>query len=100
MSSPELGDSIETLAAATARAVDRRVADGAVEDVPLESAQELLCAAVRLYGAKADGTETVAAFPPGVDVTATDVARTATAMLTAAQLEVFELGMWQVWNGK
>ena len=33
-------------------------------------------------------------------VTATDVMVTATAMLKAVNLQLFELGMWQAWSGR
>ena len=58
-------------------------------------AQRLLAALVRLY---ADRRETDAAARPfgsGDDVPATAVAQAATGMLEAADMAVFELGMWQ-----
>jgi hypothetical protein len=39
------------------------------------------------------------AFPADA-VTATDVMVTATAMLKAVNLQLFELGMWQAWSGR
>ena len=39
------------------------------------------------------------AFPADA-VTATDVMITATAMLKAVNLQLFELGMWQAWSGR
>jgi hypothetical protein len=63
--------------------------------------QAMLAEAVRLYAERAaerDGA--LPAFPASAMVTATDVMMTATAMLKAMNLEVFELGMWQSWSGK
>ena len=63
--------------------------------------QAMLAKAVRLYAERvAEGEDTFAAFPDGTGVTATDVMVTATAMLKAVNLQVFELGMWQAWTGR
>jgi hypothetical protein len=61
--------------------------------------QTMLADAVRLYAARASEHE-LAAFPADAAVTATDVMVTVSAMLKAANLQVFELGMWQSWSGK
>jgi hypothetical protein len=61
--------------------------------------QDALAKAVRLYAERAaerDGA--LPAFAADA-VTATDVMVTATAMLKAVNLQVFELGMWQSWGG-
>jgi hypothetical protein len=63
--------------------------------------QVMLARAVRLYAeraAESDGA--LPAFPASAQVTATEVMVTVTAMLKAANLQVFELGMWQSWSGK
>jgi 3-methyladenine DNA glycosylase/8-oxoguanine DNA glycosylase len=63
--------------------------------------QAMLAKAVRLYAERvAEGENTLAAFPDAANVTATDVMITATAMLKAVNLQVFELGMWQAWTGR
>ena len=62
--------------------------------------QSNLVTAIRLYAERAaerDGA--LPAFPPDA-VTATDVMVTATAMLNAVNLQLFELGMWQAWSGR
>ena len=62
--------------------------------------QNNLAKAIRLYAERAaeqDGT--LPAFPPDA-VTATDVMVTASAMLKAVNLQLFELGMWQAWSGR
>jgi hypothetical protein len=62
--------------------------------------QSNLAKAIRLYAERAaerDGA--LPAFPADA-VTATDVMVTATAMLTAVNLQLFELGMWQAWSGR
>jgi hypothetical protein len=63
--------------------------------------QAMLAKAVRLYAERvAEREEALTAFPENTNVTATDVMVTATAMLKAVNLQVFELGMWQAWTGK
>jgi hypothetical protein len=62
--------------------------------------QDMLTKAVRLYAERAaerDGA--LAAFAPDA-VTATEVMVTVTAMLSAVNLQLFELGMWQAWSGR
>jgi len=63
--------------------------------------QAMLAKAVRLYAERvAEREDAFPAFPDGSNVTATDVMLTATAMLKAVNLQVFELGMWQAWTGR
>lgn len=63
--------------------------------------QAMLAKAVALYAERvAEREEAFPAFPDGASVTATDVMVTATAMLKAVNLQVFELGMWQAWTGR
>lgn len=63
--------------------------------------QAMLAKAVRLYAERAGESEApLPAFPADAGVTATDVVVAVTAMLKAANLQVFELGMWQAWSGR
>jgi hypothetical protein len=87
---------------ACAAALDLGTDPEAAERVAAEDAQLLLAAAVRLYGARVDAGLRDPAFPAGhgeLAPTATDVVVTASAMLKASQIELFELGMWQTWSG-
>jgi hypothetical protein len=62
--------------------------------------QAMLAKAVRLYAKRA--AECEGAFPAfSADAaTATEVMVTVSAMLKAANLQLFELGMWQAWSGR
>ena len=63
--------------------------------------QNMLAQAVRLYAERAAESEgALPAFPAGAPMTATEVMVTATAMLKAVNLQVFERGMWQAWSGR
>jgi hypothetical protein len=71
---------------------DQRLSDSEIQD--------MLAKAVRLYterAAERDGA--LPAFAPEA-ASATEVMVTVTAMLKAVNLQVFELGMWQVWSGR
>jgi hypothetical protein len=87
---------------AAALEVDLRLVDPAwVESLDETTVQRLLAAAVRLYAAKVDGGERIEPFTAAgsaLAVTATDVCVTASAMLEAVQVEVFELAMWRGWS--
>jgi len=98
-SSEELrtGHEAATLAEQTRVLADRVIAENAADRVPDKALQQLMTAAVKLYAAKMEAGTRLSPFADG-DVTATEVAVTATEMLRAVEMEVFELGMWQVWG--
>lgn len=88
---PEFG----ALAESVLREGDRRLAAGETADVADADIQRLLTTAARLYARKTD--EEGRAFSPvaeGHVLTATDVAVTVTALLRAADLNLFDLAMW------
>jgi hypothetical protein len=63
--------------------------------------QALLARAVKLYAERIAASDApLAAFPEGVEVTATDAVVTTTAILKAVNVQLFELGMWQAWSGR
>ena len=63
--------------------------------------QALLARAVKLYAERVAANDTpLPAFPDGAQVTATDAVVTTTAILKAVNVQLFELGMWQVWSGR
>jgi hypothetical protein len=84
-----------SLAAAAMREGDRRLAAGETADISDESVRQLLTTATRLYARKTD--EEARSFSPLADgsiLTATDVAVTVTALMHAADLNLFDLSMW------
>jgi hypothetical protein len=62
--------------------------------------QRSLAALVREYARRAEDDRGFAPFPPETDITATEVMITVSAILSAAGLQLFELGMWQAWSGR
>jgi hypothetical protein len=82
-----------------AAALERGVADGTLDLVSAEALQALIAAACRLYGARSEAGEQFTPVPKH-SISATDVMLTASGLLRAADLAVFELGMWQSWTGR
>ena len=59
-----------------------------------------MAAVCKTYAAQVEGGEELLPLPARGGVTATDVMITASGLLKAANLAVFELGMWQSWTGR
>ena len=88
-------------ALALAADIERAIAGGK-ESVVLgpEAVQALIAALCKIYSAHIETGERYDAFSPLKPVTPTDVMVTASGLLKAANLAVFELGMWQSWTGR
>jgi hypothetical protein len=71
--------------------------NGQPDAIDREELQRLIVAAVRLFAAKAETDGPFPVAPPGV-LTATEVMVAAGALLKAANVNVFELGLWQSWS--
>ena len=87
------------VAAAKALAADiqRALAAGNLDVLTPQALQTLMTAACRLYSAQVEGgSETL----PVREVTPTDIMVTASGLMRAGNLAVFELGMWQSWTGR
>jgi hypothetical protein len=88
-----LGSAAEQLAAD----IQRGLAAGDHDVLTPETLQTLMTAACRLYAAQSEaGSQTL---PVGA-VTPTDIMITASGLMRAGNLAVFELGMWQSWTGR
>ena len=62
--------------------------------------QAMLAALCKVYSGHVEAGELYHAFSETTPVTPTDVMVTASGLLKAANLAVFELGMWQSWTGR
>jgi hypothetical protein len=82
-----------------AATLDRILADGNLDVISAEALQVLIASACRLYRARREAGEEFAPVPKN-SISATDVMVTASALLKATDLAVFELGMWQNWTGR
>jgi hypothetical protein len=101
--SPPSGKEVMEGASADARRLaaelERGIAEGRLDMVNAEALQKLIAAACRVYTARVETGEQLMPVPRN-SITATDVMVTASGLLRAADLAVFELGMWQSWTGR
>ncbi|HTH33062.1 MAG TPA: hypothetical protein VL976_01690 [Xanthobacteraceae bacterium] len=82
-----------------ASAIERSIVDGKLDLISVEALQKLVAAAARVYTARVEAGERFNPVPHN-SISATDVMVTASGLLRAADLAVFELGMWQSWTGR
>jgi hypothetical protein len=68
--------------------------------ISAEAMQTLMSALCRVYSAQVEGGAKFTPIPEGQVVSPTGVMLTASGLLRAANLAVFELGMWQSWTGR
>ena len=66
----------------------------------VEAMQTLMSVLCRVYSAQVEGGAKFTPIPEGQVVSPTGVMLTASGLLRAANLAVFELGMWQSWTGR
>ncbi|MFI9386665.1 hypothetical protein [Kutzneria sp. NPDC052558] len=69
------------------------------EQVSLAEVQRLMERAVAAYSRLTDDGAAGPILHNGHNITATDAVRAASALLSAVNLEVFELALWQSWGG-
>jgi hypothetical protein len=82
-----------------AATLEQCIVDGKLDVVSVEALQKLFAAASRVYTARVESGEKLVPVPRN-SISATDVMVTASGLLKAADLAVFELGMWQSWTGR
>ena len=82
-----------------AATLERSIADGKLDLLSADALQVLIAAACRVYSARTEAGEQFTPVPKH-SISATDVMLTASGLLRAADLAVFELGMWQSWTGR
>jgi hypothetical protein len=75
--------------------IQRALKTGDHEVLTPEALQKLMTAACRLYSAQSEAGSQM--LPVG-EVTPTDIMVTASGLMRAGNLAVFELGMWQSWT--
>jgi hypothetical protein len=102
---PAAKPKVEVLDGASAEAkrlaavLERGIVDGKLDLVTTEALQKLLAAACRVYTARTEAGEQFTPVSKN-SISATDVMVTASGLLRAVDLAVFELGMWQSWTGR
>src|SRR5690606_22599621 len=94
-------DAISAHVKALAAQIEQEVRSGNAETVlEPEALQAMLTALCRVYSAHIEAGNAYEAFSERNPLTPTDVMVTASGLLKAANLAVFELGMWQSWTGR
>ena len=88
---------VSTAAEQLAADIQRALKAGDHDVLTPEALQKLMTAACRLYSAQSEAGSQV---PPVGEVTPTDIMITASGLMRAGNLAVFELGMWQSWTGR
>jgi len=96
--SPANGTSAQAIDLAAT--IERSLADGNIHALTPEALQALLGAACKAYAAQVEAGHPLAALAQRTSVSPTEVMVTASGLLRAANLAVFELGMWQSWTGR
>ena len=80
--------------------IERALADGRIDTLSPQALQALMAAACKAFAAQVEAGNPMAALSQRTTVTPTEVMVTASGLLRAVNLAVFELGMWQSWTGR
>jgi hypothetical protein len=83
-----------------ASALEAKLSGGELDVLTPEAMQKLLAALCKLYGANIEAGNDFPALNGRMAASGTDVMILCGALLQAADLQVFELGMWQSWSGR
>jgi hypothetical protein len=95
----DAGSGNSAQAASLAAVIERALADGRNALTP-EALQALTGAVCKAYAARIEAGEQLLPLSKRSSVSPTEVMVTASGLLRAANLAVFELGMWQSWTGR
>ncbi len=93
-------DDVSAAAEKLAADIECALAEGRTDVLTPDAIQALMAAACRSYSAQVEASGNFPPLAARSPVTSTDVMITASGLLKAANLAVFELGMWQSWTGR
>ena len=94
------GNALSVEAKQLAAAIDRELGAGRIDTLSPQALQSLIAALCNTYSAQVEAGGRFTPVPEGSVVSPTAVMVTASGLLRAANLAVFELGMWQSWTGR
>ena len=97
---PVKADEVSANAQQLAATIENGLANGNVEIVSERALQDLMAALCKTYSAQIEAGNKVSVLRGRTIVNSTDIMTTASGLLKAANLAVFELGMWQSWTGR
>jgi len=82
-----------------ARRIQDEIASGNTEIMTLEGLEAMLGSLFSLYAGHTEEQGSLTPLKLGETANATAILMTTSALLRGANLELFELGMWQSWSG-
>ena len=82
-----------------ARDIDLATLNGTIDAISPQAMHALLAALLKAYGVNVEAGDAYPVLAGPASVSGTDVLTMCGALLKAADLQVFELGMWQSWSG-
>ena len=94
---PQTGLSADAIKLAAEIEQAFKKSDNAISEEAMQALMSTLC---RVYAAQVENGSKYTPIPEGQVVSPTGVMVTASGLLKAANLAVFELGMWQSWTGR
>lgn len=80
--------------------IEKATAEERLDVLSTETAQALMASLCKLYAAQVEAGSKETPVQEGQIVSPTGIMLTASGLLRAANLAVFELGMWQSWTGR
>jgi hypothetical protein len=80
--------------------IERALAGGKLDMLTPQALQALMSACCKTYATRIEAGEDLLPLAQRTTVSPTEVMVTASGLLRAANLAVFELGMWQSWTGR
>jgi hypothetical protein len=80
--------------------IERDLRDGRIDTLTPQAFQTLMAALCRSYGTQLEAGVEFLPLADRQSVSPTEVMTTTSGLLKAANLAVFELGMWQSWTGR
>jgi hypothetical protein len=87
-------------ATALAAKIERDLRDGRSDTLTPQAFQALMAALCKSYGTQLEAGAQFLPLASHASASPTEVMTTTSALLKAANLAVFELGMWQSWTGR
>jgi len=87
-------------ATALAARIERDLRDGRSDTLTPQAFQALMAALCKNYGTQLEAGAQFLPLASQTSASPTEVMTTTSALLKAANLAVFELGMWQSWTGR
>ena len=97
---PEANGSTSHDATKLAAEIERALVSGKLDTLTPQALHALMGACCKTYATRVEAGEDLLPLAQRSTVSPTEVMVTASGLLRAANLAVFELGMWQSWTGR